>query len=462
MDDYNQGWSLGPTNPAQLSLKDEFDEWLRQREEAKRQGMLGSQGMAAPPGTPPLPSFTRKQEVAPSQQLAPPSEEPPRRIPAMGDQDRQMAMDYVKKFSFGQPQNVGPTAAGAPESPPTAQAPAAQPPMDDFLQRYEAAGRDADKYTYLAGLARDLGQAATTATQSGAAIRSGARPLQFGTAASDAGAAIAQRKQADVLQMEQLDPNSGTSRNLQNMLARMSPEMAGSVKGMSAAQLIRTFPFLEQYTRIQANNQNQELNRNLREYLGMGQMGIAGRRLDQGDKRIELQERPDAKTTTTVADYDGMLKMIEQIRADYGKANSAVGPIRGRWQNLLGKVGEQSPEATTLFSDLEALVAQNLYALSGKQINEAERADLRRTVASAFQNHESFEAALDTFERRTRMKRSTLLDATEASGRNVDKLRSIEPGGDEVNVIWPATGETKRIKKAGLQKAIDLGYQVSQ
>lgn len=190
------------------------------------------------------------------------------------------------------------------------------------------------------------------------------------------------------------------------------------------------------------------------------------------DIRQEVANRPTPTATTKIEDLDTIAQNTLQLKADYQsdpQLQAQIGPLAGRWNKFLVGLGIADPQFTVFSANVENVVANNLYALSGKQINEAERADLRRTVFETMQNKESFEALLDNYLKRIQTKRDAILQVQEATGRDVEKLRAIVPGGTpaaaptggKVNAIWSDGSKTPIVDTPDNRaKAKQRGYTI--
>lgn len=226
-------------------------------------------------------------------------------------------------------------------------------------------------------------------------------------------------------------------------------------KGMGYKRLEKFFPSMARASdmndplsilRAQATMMNAQTNAGrlgLQEQLGPANLALREQSVGQQGERVglareglavrkELADRPTPAATTRIEDLDTIAENTIQLKNEYmsnPEVQKRIGPISGRWNKFLTGLGIGDPEFTVFSANVENVIANNLYALSGKQINESERADLRRTVFETMQNNESFEALLDNYLVRIRTKRDAVLNVQEATGRNVEKLRGMAPGG---------------------------------
>lgn len=151
----------------------------------------------------------------------------------------------------------------------------------------------------------------------------------------------------------------------------------------------------------------------------------------QGNLDARLSRMAQVSEATAMKDISPLfisLKRTSKLKAEFEQDPSMVGPINGRVNVIANRWGISAPDTSTFLANLDTLVFDNLYQLSGKQINEAERGDLKQTVFDAYKNGDSFSALLDNYDARLREMISTRLDTLEATNRDVGKLRKLEPG----------------------------------
>jgi hypothetical protein len=115
-------------------------------------------------------------------------------------------------------------------------------PPDDTAQRYQKALEMAQRLKSVAGGMSDLNDAAQMAMYSGSHIRAGVKPLRFGNAYDQAQASNAAETAQSIPMMADMDPNSARSQHLAEVGKSMG--FGDKLKGMSASQMIKIFPFL--------------------------------------------------------------------------------------------------------------------------------------------------------------------------------------------------------------------------
>lgn len=211
-------------------------------------------------------------------------------------------------------------------------------------------------------------------------------------------------------------------------LEKTFPAIAGIMKARELAQF--NAPYKERMADVAEGRLGEQARSNdIREEQVGTNADLRRQGLDLSRKRFA---QPENAVADKVTDYDYMLNVVDQVKHDYGDAKGAVGPIEGRWNQIKGRLGMNDPNTQQLLANLNELVFTNLYAKSGKQINERERADLMQTVATAYQNGETFERMLDNVENRVRMHRKTFLGNQEARGKDVSGFQATEPktGGE--------------------------------
>jgi len=180
---------------------------------------------------------------------------------------------------------------------------------------------------------------------------------------------------------------------------------------------------------------------------------IQGKFADAAQRRAKVSEetfkRPDVGTLRNIADYDKILMQAQRVKENLSELRSEggepVGPIIGRWNVLKGRLGIEDPKLGNLLSNVTNLVAYNLYTLSGKQINEREREELRRTVVTMYKTGATFDALIDNYIQRIRDNRDTALNVQEAVGKDVGKLRDIVPGGSSGMIEVEVNGKSGEI-----------------
>lgn len=82
-----------------------------------------------------------------------------------------------------------------------------------------------------------------------------------------------------------------------------------------------------------------------------------------------------------VASLDTMVEQLDVARSLAAQNPDAIGPVDARWESVKAVTVGNSPDVAVLRRIVKDTNTNLVYVLSGKQINEAERADIKQTMA---------------------------------------------------------------------------------
>lgn len=390
--------------------------------------------------------------VAPSQRLQPEPTKPVQPVAATQPQSTATMdpADY-RDPAEAKPASVGPAQNdGISRTTP-------QQTAYDYATRYQKASEAERRAIRDLGFARDMADAMGKIT-SGAHIRLGLKPRGFETNAAEANLASATHAKNELGQLEEVDPGSARSQNLRAMW-KANPVlqgMAGKVQNfdnMSFQELQGLMP----------------LGRTMIEEAGSRE------RAEMLSGRYGRLRQPEM---TALISIKNGLNAVERLRSSFRKDKDQGGPIEGRLQRALIRVGIAGANEAVTNANAVDMAAQYIKSISGAQVSDQEYKRLMQMIPSISQDPEQFEALLNNFEDVLRGQGRSIIDITASQGYNTEGTEDVvlgkeqapaaQPQGDsDVTILRKDGGDPPVLKipkshpqhDAAVKKATSQGYK---
>lgn len=312
-----------------------------------------------------------------------------------------------------------------------------------FARRYQDAGENERRAMIALGIGRDINQSMSTALTTGAHIRTGAKPPQFGTGLGEAVAMNAQGERQDLMTNESIDPNSELSKSTRAASLTINPDLSKIdpkvYNSMSHSQLMELAPLMgklqdRQLKEAQLGNlnaQRQILNQSRKESLELA--------------RLRAERMPN-KAIDKITEVKNGISAVNRVRDSF---QGETGPIEGRISRAFIDLGIADPGVAVTNANVVDLMAKYIRSISGVAVSEKEFQRLSAMGPNIAQNQEQFEALLDNFEQILRTEGENTLSSYEANRYDVGSTR--ESLGNKAS----GGGGTVTVRKGAVTRDVD-------
>jgi hypothetical protein len=129
-----------------------------------------------------------------------------------------------------------------------------------------------------------------------------------------------------------------------------------------------------------------------------GAMDLLGRLREKGAPKITV---PNATERVKMDETINLIRDTDRIKENFVKLKQEgkmpVGFFRQPWNTIRARVGSDDQEITTFLKQLDQFRAKYVYAMTGKQMGEKERADLSSQIFNKTDSPQTFWASLPQF-----------------------------------------------------------------
>lgn len=191
---------------------------------------------------------------------------------------------------------------------------------------------------------------------------------------------------------------------------------------------------------------------------------LRGRSLDLAENKFGYQKGnvPDIDRRALAAN-ETAVRAVDDLAARFNPEE--IGPIQGRWNQVARHIGLNDADAVRTAGDLQYAILMQVYAQSGKAINQEEMKRMAASLPQMTDNPETFLTMLDGLKERLSRQQDTSLDLMETQGRDVAPYRQYgggQGGSTYVRVMNPDTGEEQEVDQQDVEEARRRGWRVVQ
>lgn len=266
--------------------------------------------------------------------------------------------------------------------------------------------------------------------------------------------------------------SSGPTAQVQDLEDQMTPNEKQMIKdtlgidvpeGLSFSRFKTMFPQIAGYFRskeaAKAESEDRQAALDIRK---QSMENLQEERAQRKEQRDLLMGRMPDKEVERLRDIDNTLGAVDVLDQKVTQDPSLIGPVVGRLNPLLKKMGLDNPERSVAAAEAQALLVNWMKQISGVAISEQEARRLMETMANTTQTPETFHALLKSFKDRMNRDYANTLKFFKQQGRNVAPFEkpgmNLEEG--PVTLVSPDGKEEIQVSPDQVEYYVSKGAKV--